>query len=74
MLPAQLNTTYSREELIRMGYRIGVKNMLEVATGQSPTGDESRRLNDVYLKQMPRAQRRIRYYNSDQCASGTCYA
>jgi hypothetical protein len=38
MLPAQLNTTYSRKELIRMGYRTGVKNMLEVATGQSPDG------------------------------------
>jgi hypothetical protein len=72
MLPAQLNTTYSREELIRMGYRTGVKNMLEVATGLSPMGDDSRRLNDVYLKQVARAQRWIGYHYADQCASGTC--
>lgn len=72
MLPARLNTTYSREELVRMGYRTKPRHMLSVATGRLPMGDESRRLNDVYLNQVARAQRWIGYYYTKQCASGTC--
>ena len=72
MLPGRLNTTYSRGELVRMGYRTGEDNMLAVATGQLPMGAESRRLNDVYLTQVARAQRWIGYYYTNQCAGGTC--
>jgi RHS repeat-associated protein len=72
MLPAQLNTTRSRGELVRMGYRTGERNMLSVATGQLPMGNESRRLNDVYLNQVARAQRWIGYYYARQCMGGIC--
>lgn len=66
VLLGQLYTAYSREELVRIGYRTG-DNMLLVATGRLPMGDGSRRLNEVYLSQVARAQRWIGCYHQRRC-------
>jgi len=56
-LPAELKTTFSRNELIRFGYRTGVGNMQDVATGRLPMGEESVENNQMFLKQYARAGR-----------------
>lgn len=71
-LPEQLNTTYSREELIRFGYRTGVQNMVDVASGRLPMGAESVANNQMYLGVYAQATRFVQRHNSSQCGS-TCY-
>ncbi|WP_344300529.1 DNRLRE domain-containing protein [Paractinoplanes deccanensis] len=71
-LPAELKTSYSKSELVRMGYRAGEENMLLVATG-TPMGQESVDNNKIFMSQYARAGRWINYYYQSQCQT-TCTA
>jgi hypothetical protein len=71
MLPAQLKTSYSRQELIRFGYRSPADQMVDIAVGADRMDVESAANNQMFLRQSARAQRWIDYYYADRCGSGS---
>jgi hypothetical protein len=55
MLPAQLNTSYSRQELIRFGYRSAARHMVDIAVRNEKMDSASVANNQMFLKQYSRA-------------------
>jgi hypothetical protein len=64
-LQFNLDTTYSRNELIRLGYRSTWSSMMEVATG-SPMNPGSVANTQMFDVQYARAGRWLSYYNQGQ--------